>query len=69
MKFLAVSGLHGYNPSLATIQNALMINLATHFSYNNVDASTGTVTVGGGSNIGQLVNATYAAGRQLSTYL
>lgn len=69
MTFLAVSGLHGYNPSLATVQNALMINLATHFSYNVIDAHTGTVTVGGGSNIGHLVNATFPAGRQISTYL
>lgn len=45
-----------------------MINLATHFDYNIIDAYTGTVTVGGGSNIGQLVNTTFPAGRQISTY-
>ena len=61
-----MSGMHGFNPALAFVKNALMINLAASFDYTVVDSDSGTALVGGGTNIGQLTNATFAAGRQVS---
>lgn len=66
MSFLAVSGMHGFSPALAFVKNALMINLAASFDYTKVDSVSGTALVGGGTNIGQVTNATFAVGREVS---
>ncbi|SLM38140.1 FAD-binding, type 2 [Lasallia pustulata] len=43
-----------------------MINLAASFDYTIIDTASGTALVGGGTNIGQFTNATFAAGRQVT---
>ncbi|KAL9035358.1 MAG: hypothetical protein Q9214_006618 [Letrouitia sp. 1 TL-2023] len=66
--FLAQGGRHGYAPELQRIQNGILINLE-NLDRIRVDQAIGIATVGGGSVYQQVVNALYAAGREMSAGL
>ncbi|KAH7304071.1 hypothetical protein B0I35DRAFT_363902 [Stachybotrys elegans] len=62
--YLAMSGGHGYAPSLGEIQNATMINMR-NFNYVNVHED-GTATIGSGTKFRDVINGAYAAGREIT---
>ena len=64
--FLAQGGRHGYAPELQKIQNGILINLE-QLDHIRVDNATGIATVGGGTVYQQVIDAVYAAGREMST--
>ncbi|MCJ1460567.1 hypothetical protein MMC28_010949 [Mycoblastus sanguinarius] len=65
ISFLAQGGRHGYAPELQTIQNGVLINLE-QLDHISVDGATGLATIGGGTVYDQVINATYAAGREMT---
>lgn len=65
MDFLAQNGRHGYAPELQNIQQGILINME-QLDHVTVDQKTGIATVGGGTVYEQVINATYAAGREMS---
>ncbi|KAL8945215.1 MAG: hypothetical protein Q9211_000256 [Gyalolechia sp. 1 TL-2023] len=65
ISFLAQGGRHGYAPELQKIQNGILINME-QINHVVVDNATGIATVGGGTVYEQVINATYAAGREMS---
>lgn len=64
--FLAQGGRHGYAPELQKIQNGILINLE-QLDHVRLDSTTGIATVGGGTVYSQVIDAVYAAGREMST--
>ncbi|KAL8860970.1 MAG: hypothetical protein Q9178_002725 [Gyalolechia marmorata] len=65
ISFLAQGGRHGYAPELQKTQNGILINME-QIHHVVVDKATGIVAVGGGTVYEQVINATYAAGREMS---
>ncbi|KAL8783314.1 MAG: hypothetical protein Q9195_009422, partial [Heterodermia aff. obscurata] len=65
INFLAQSGRHGYAPELQRVQKGILINME-QIDHVKINKSTGIVTVGGGTVYEQLINATYAAGREMT---
>ena len=65
ISFLAQNGRHGYAPELQKVQNGMLINME-QIDHVKVNKQTGIVTVGGGTVYDQVINATYAAGREMS---
>ena len=47
------------------MQNGILINME-HIDHVKINKQTGIVTVGGGTVYEQVINATYAAGREMS---
>ncbi|KAI1373462.1 hypothetical protein F4677DRAFT_428960 [Hypoxylon crocopeplum] len=62
--FFAQGGGHGYSPTLAVIQNAVMIKME-HFDKIQMNDDM-SVTVGGAVRFGALISTLYAAGRELT---
>ncbi|KAG7001459.1 FAD-linked oxidoreductase OXR1 [Physcia stellaris] len=65
INFLAQNGRHGYAPELQKVQNGILINME-HIDHVKINKQTGIVTVGGGTVYEQVINATYAAGREMT---
>lgn len=63
--FLAKSGGHGLSTSLSRVRNAIMIDMRG-LNYARYDNATSQVAVGGGITTGELINATHAAGKEIS---
>ncbi|CAF9942179.1 MAG: hypothetical protein HETSPECPRED_005383 [Heterodermia speciosa] len=65
INFLAQNGRHGYAPELQRVQQGILINME-QLDHVKIDKTTGIVTVGGGTVYEQVINATYAAGREMT---
>lgn len=63
--FLAKSGGHGLSGTLAGVRNAIMIDMRG-LNYTRYDSANSQITVGGGITTGELVNATYAVGKEIT---
>ncbi|KAH7311469.1 hypothetical protein B0I35DRAFT_377620 [Stachybotrys elegans] len=63
-QWLAMSGGHGYSPTLAQVQNGTLINMR-NFQYSFVNDDF-TMTVGSGSKFRDMVNTAFAAGREVN---
>jgi hypothetical protein len=63
-QWLAMSGGHGYSPTLGAVQNGTLINMRNfQYSYVNNDF---TMTVGSGSKFRDMVNTAAASGREVN---
>ncbi|KFA46213.1 hypothetical protein S40293_07182 [Stachybotrys chartarum IBT 40293] len=63
-QWLALSGGHGYSPTLRVIQDAVLINLR-NFTYSRVNGDN-TLTVGTGSRFRDIITTAYNADRELT---
>jgi FAD/FMN-containing dehydrogenase len=66
--FLATGGRHGYTVTLGDLQGGLAIDIGQFKSYS-IDSTVGTVTVGGGTTIGDFQDALYEAGYMIRASL
>lgn len=64
--FLATGGRHHYGTTLKKLQNGLAIDLKL-LDTVTVDTETATVTVGGGANVQQVLDAVSEAGFMIRT--
>ncbi|KAK7750698.1 hypothetical protein SLS62_007398 [Diatrype stigma] len=62
--FLATGGRHGYTATFGSVQNGLAIDLS-QLNPIDIDASTSTITVGGGVRIGDVIDPLYQSGFEL----
>lgn len=63
---LAGSRLHGWSESLNRVKNAIMIDISTLVDID-IDTPENTVTVGGGVNVGEIMAALQAVGKETPT--
>ncbi|KAK3311874.1 putative FAD-dependent oxidase [Apodospora peruviana] len=63
--FLATSGAHGFDTTLGRVKQGLEIDLS-RFRAVSIDATANTLIVGGGVRFSDMIDAVYAAGKEIS---
>ncbi|KAH6639126.1 hypothetical protein C7974DRAFT_449046 [Boeremia exigua] len=64
--FMGTGGGHGYTVTTSALQNGINIDLSA-FDRVSIDATTSTLTIGGGVTFGDVLDPVHAAGKEIQT--